>query len=76
MLHSVNYDLTGSQEQPSPEHAVWGDVRPALQTVPSEDRWFLGWTDRRHCRGLALDGIPEPLGKAAIRMMRRGEESV
>ena len=27
MLHSVNCDLTGCQKQPSPDHAVWGDVR-------------------------------------------------
>ena len=27
MLTSDNYDLTGCQKQPSPDHAVWGDVR-------------------------------------------------
>ncbi len=27
MLASVNCDLTGCQQQPSPDHAVWGDVR-------------------------------------------------
>jgi serine protease AprX len=27
MLYSVNCDLTGCQKQPSPDHAVWGDVR-------------------------------------------------
>jgi len=27
MLPSVNYELTGCQKQPSPDHAVWGGVR-------------------------------------------------
>ena len=27
MLTSVNQDLASCQKQPSPEHAVWGDIR-------------------------------------------------
>jgi hypothetical protein len=34
MLHTVNHGLTGCQQQPSPDHAVWGDMcRP--RALPS-----------------------------------------
>lgn len=66
MLPSVNCDLSGCQKQPSPDHAVWGDVRVALQTVLTEDGWFLGVDGPAALPRLALDGIPEPLGIARI----------
>lgn len=34
MLHTVNHGLTGCQQQPSPDHAVWGDMcRPRAAAI-------------------------------------------
>jgi len=52
MLPSVNYDLTGCQKQPSPDHVVWGGVRRptaasilplGLRLVVLGTSWHAAW---------------------------------